>query len=104
VPSIKFDRTKGEVLGARFRPAIVQPDGQRRATAWTEGEYRVVLKGDFVLGNDTITLPDGREVNPALDGNHMGPGLPRRCPAGDAVEGGQFESWFRIVKRDLDPG
>jgi DNA-binding beta-propeller fold protein YncE len=104
VPAIQYDRSKGEVLGARFRPAIVRPDGQRSATPWTEGEYRVVLKGDFVLGNDTITLPDGREVNPALDGNHMGPGLPHRCPAGDAVEGGQFESWFRIVKRDLDPG
>jgi hypothetical protein len=63
---------------------------------WVPGDYIVVLHGDFVLGDQQITLPDGRKVNPAVDANHLGPGLPFRCPTGDGVEGGTFRSWFHI--------
>jgi hypothetical protein len=46
----------------------------------------VVLKCDFVLDED------GR----AVDGNHRRGGLARGYPTGDGVEGGTFESWFRL--------
>jgi DNA-binding beta-propeller fold protein YncE len=75
--------------GARFQP--VGP-----LEAWRDGEYLVVVKGDFILGEKEIVLPDGRKVNPALDANHLGPGLPKRCPTGNGTEGGDFESWFTI--------
>ena len=54
------------------------------------------MYGDFVLGEKQITLPDGRTVNAAVDADHMGPGVPLRCPSGDGVEGGTFRSWFHI--------
>jgi competence ComEA-like helix-hairpin-helix protein len=80
--------------GARFIPST--PGG-----SWGGGEYLVVVKGDFILGEKTIKLPDGRKVNPALDANHLGPGLPKRCPTGNGTEGGDFESWF-IIKGQSD--
>jgi hypothetical protein len=72
----------------------------------------VVLKGDYVLAERTITKTrnDGStfKVQAVLDANHLAPGvlgpggvgprgLPARCPSGDWVEGGTFESWFEIV-------
>ncbi len=50
-------------------------------------EFRVLVYGDFILGQKPIQLPDGKEVNPALDADHLGPGLPLRCPTGDWVKG-----------------
>jgi competence ComEA-like helix-hairpin-helix protein len=97
----------GPTKGARFIPM----DREGKRTEWISGDYLVVLKGDFILGEEMITLPDGREVHPALDADHLAPGLlgpggvpPRpglaqRCPTGDWVEGGTFESWFTIVTR-----
>ena len=52
--------------------------------------------------NKTITL------HPALDADHLAPGLlnpgsapiaglPRRCPTGNGTEGGTFESWFSVA-------
>ena len=62
--------------------------------------FRVSIETNGTLpaaeGLDWITLPDGRTVNPAVDANHLGPGLPLRCPTGDGVEGGEFTSWFHI--------
>jgi hypothetical protein len=56
-----------------------------------------VVKGNFVLGVTKIQIPGFADpINPALDANHMGPGLPQRCPTGDGIEGGTFESWFTI--------
>jgi collagen triple helix repeat protein len=81
------DTQAGGVRFARFRPAHAN---------WVPGDYVVVLYGDFVLGEKQITLPDGRTVNPAVDADHLGPGLPLRCPTGDGVEGGEFRSWFHI--------
>ena len=90
--------------GMRFRPVNNE---------WPAGRYRVVLRGDYVLAERTITKTanDGStfEVQAVLDGNHLAPGilgpggigprgLPARCPSGDWVEGGTFESWFEIVK------
>ncbi|MBW3632709.1 MAG: helix-hairpin-helix domain-containing protein [Chloroflexi bacterium] len=66
-------------------------------------EFRVLVHGDFILGEKPIQLPDGKEVNPALDADHLGPGLPLRCPTGDWVEGGTFRSWFTIGDRDIEP-
>lgn len=63
---------------------------------WVPGDYIVLLYGDFVLGHQPITLPNGSTVNPAVDADHLGPGLPFRCPTGDGVEGGTFRSWFHI--------
>lgn len=63
------------------------------------GDYWVVIRGDMILGVKTIKLPNGVEVNPALDANHLGPGLPKRCPTGDWVEGGTFESWFTVARQ-----
>jgi hypothetical protein len=81
------DASTGPVHFARFRPT---------PSSWIPGDYAVVLYGDFVLGEKQITLPDGRTVNPAVDADHLGPGLPLRCPTGDGVEGGTFRSWFHI--------
>jgi hypothetical protein len=81
------DTPAGPVQFARFRPL---------GSGWVPGDYVVVLYGDFVLGDKQITLPDGRTVNPAVDADHLGPGLPLRCPTGDGVEGGEFRSWFHI--------
>ena len=40
-----------------------------------DGFYRVELIGDAILGATQITLPSGQEVYPALDANHLGPGV-----------------------------
>jgi hypothetical protein len=63
-----------------------------------------VLRGDGILALDqTIKRMDGTPGPRALDGNHLAPGLlapgstpPPRCPTGDYIEGGTFESWFTI--------
>ncbi|MGH3368584.1 MAG: hypothetical protein ACRDPR_01150, partial [Nocardioidaceae bacterium] len=62
------------------------------------GDYLVVLRGDAILADQPTVLPDGTEVRLALDGNHFGPGLPKRCPTGDKTEGGRFESWFTVSR------
>jgi hypothetical protein len=87
IPDPGADTTTGAVRGARF-----VPDG-----GWKPGTYAVELDGDFILGHCPIRLPDGREVRPALDADHLGPGLPLRSPTGDGVEGGTFRSWFTIA-------
>ena len=74
----------------------ISPASGPPPSSWIPGDYAVVFYGDFVLGEKQITLPDGRTVNPAVDADHLGPGLPLRCPTGDGVEGGQFRSWFHI--------
>jgi DNA-binding beta-propeller fold protein YncE len=61
------------------------------------GDYRVMIRGDLILGSKEIQLANGRPGRPALDANHLGPGLPTRCPTGDGIEGGTFESWFTII-------
>jgi DNA-binding beta-propeller fold protein YncE len=66
-----------------------------------ETEYQIVAKGDFILAHKEdpeIKLRDGKPGRRALDGDHLGPGLPLRCPTGDGVEGGTFESWFGIYR------
>ena len=57
------------------------------------GEYRVVLKGNFIREQGPGDPPKpGR----ALDADHLPPWLPDRR-SGDGVEGGTFESWFYIL-------
>ena len=117
------DIPAGPVIGGRFRPVFASPfpppiaphvPVEERLVEWLPGEYRVVIKGDFVLGEKEIELPDGRIVHAALDADHLGPGLKGpslvpsdippglnpRCPTGDGIEGGTFESWFWIVDSD----
>ena len=91
VPPVANDTATGNVIGARLRPA----NGAKNVN-WVAGTYRVELHGDWVLGSQKIALPDGRKVNPAVDADHLGPGLPTRCPTGDGVEGGLFESRFTV--------
>ncbi|HWI13257.1 MAG TPA: hypothetical protein VNT02_03355, partial [Burkholderiales bacterium] len=102
----------GPVLGVRLMPTRNrEPTGR-----WLPGVYRVVLEGDQILGFKKTKVPsrvkpeETMEVYPALDGNHLGPGLvgprsrlvnhpelgKRRCPTGDLAEGGRFLSWFRL--------
>jgi hypothetical protein len=76
--------------GVRFRP-----EGETRPVP---GDYLVVLRGDMILTFDPFPRPDGSKMPLALDGNHLGPGLPKRCPTGDGIEGGRFESWFSVEK------
>jgi hypothetical protein len=64
--------------------AQIIPDG-----GFPPGEYRVVLKGDYVRARSG----DGKLR--ALDGNHLAPWVPTR-PTGDGIEGGTFESWFTV--------
>ncbi len=59
-----------------------------------QGIFLVVLRGDAILSQRTGTRLDGTTGQFALDGNHLGPGLFTRCPTGDVIEGGRFESWF----------
>jgi hypothetical protein len=66
-------------------------------SALTAGNYRVIVRGDLILGSKEISLANGATAHPALDANHLGPGLPARCPTGDGIEGGTFESWFTIT-------
>lgn len=65
------------------------------------GVYRVVLDGDAILSTRVDKRLDGSEGQLALDGNHLGPGLMARCPTGDLIEGGRFESWFILGGVDL---
>ena len=80
----------GKANGVQLRPF-------GESIKWARGDYLVVLRGDAILAFDS-TLPrmDGSVGPRALDGNHLGPGLPTRCPTGDHIEGGTFESWFTI--------
>ena len=78
----------GSCTGVSFRPSVF--DG------WLQGDYLIVLRCDAIYEIATTVLPDGRTVQLALDGNHLGPCLPARCPTGDYAEGGGFESWFTI--------
>lgn len=81
-------------------------------------EFRIVVKGDFILAalaDTAIELVDKSPAHRALDADHLGPGLPHppafrltpplpaRCPTGDGVEGGTFESWFSIFRQRPDP-
>ena len=91
IPPPSGDVASGPVIGARLLPS-----GDGKPAHFVPGVYRVVLHGDAVLGVDQIVLPDGRKVHPAVDANHLGPGIPGRCPTGDTAEGGLFESWFTI--------
>lgn len=105
------DVTTGPVTGARFRP-VFRKDGKELVVQFAPGKYRVLLEGDFILGDKQIDIPDPNDqtktikIHPALDANHMGPGLlapgiqPRRCPTGDRIEGGRFVSWFTIEQAE----
>jgi hypothetical protein len=55
------------------------------------GIYRVVVVGDFIRRVESDGQP-GR----AIDADHLPPWLPVRKITGDGVEGGHFESWFRV--------
>ena len=75
------------VNGVRLRP---------RTDVLPRSDLLIVARGDQILAK-----PPGPEdadtARRALDGNHLGPGLngPNfRCPTGDGVEGGRFESWI----------
>jgi hypothetical protein len=72
------------VNGAQFLP---QPTAISHAPA---GLYRVFLKGDLVR--------DQRDL--AVDANHLPTWLPNRI-TGDGVEGGVFESWFRLDRQQI---
>lgn len=61
------------------------------------GDLLIVARGDQILALKPALDDDGSEVPRALDGNHLGPGLNApdpRCPTGDGIEGGRFESWI----------
>jgi hypothetical protein len=65
------------------------------------GDYLVVLRGDAILSQRVGKRLDGTEGPFALDGNHLMEGLSRgRCPTGDRIEGGRFESWFTIATEE----
>ncbi|HEX3035147.1 MAG TPA: hypothetical protein VHT73_08440 [Thermodesulfobacteriota bacterium] len=51
------------------------------------GEFKVVLKSDFIMSADE----NGKPVK-ALDGNFIG----GRLPSGNGTQGGDFESWFFV--------
>lgn len=65
------------------------------------GVYKVELEGDAILSRDKRMRLDGTEGQLALDGNHLAPGLPDRCPTGDLIEGGRFWSWFILGEEQL---
>lgn len=89
IKKIKDAPGDGSCTGVTFKP--------RNLDVWQRGDYLIVLRGDAVRQIAQTTLPDGRTVQLALDGDHLGPGLPYRCPTGDYAEGGTFESWFTIA-------
>ena len=80
------DPKPDEVNGVRFRPVEIFP----------RGRYLVTVRGDHVLALKPGPRMDGTEGPRALDGNHLAPGLPARCPTGHGLEGGAFESWFHL--------
>jgi hypothetical protein len=97
-PPASGDQTTGPVTGLRFLPGSGGPKA-----SWDSGVYRVVIEGNFILGQTQIAVPDPLDptqtimVNPGLDAEHFGPGLPGRGPTGNGLEGGRFFSWFEIV-------
>ncbi|HKP51313.1 MAG TPA: helix-hairpin-helix domain-containing protein [Chloroflexia bacterium] len=106
-----------EILGSRNLAGGEMATGARffpENWDWNQDvEYQVIAKGDFILAakeDPQLKLMDGKPGHRALDGDHLGPGLPHppvfqtipplpaRCPTGDGVEGGTFESWFSIFR------
>ncbi|WP_211233163.1 hypothetical protein [Solirubrobacter soli] len=81
------------VLGVQILP-------RGEARRFPDGIYLVVLRGDAIITFADGPRLDGSKGPRALDGNHLGPGLYRRCPTGDLIEGGTFESWFTITESD----
>ena len=77
------------VLAVCFRPV----------EGFAPGRYLVTLRGDAILSRRVGKHIDGSEGQLALDGNHLGPPLPKRCPTGDFIEGGRFESWFELGRQ-----
>jgi len=75
-----------QVTGVRFQLSGKTP----------RGRYLVTLRGDAILSVRKGVRLDGTQGQLALDGNHLGPGLFDRCPTGDLIEGGLFESWFTL--------
>jgi hypothetical protein len=77
IPPRNPDGTPKDVLvnGAIFSPA----------QSWIGGDYRVILKSDFVR--------DAKDK--AVDGDHLPPWVPT-AKSGDRIQGGTFESWFSI--------
>jgi hypothetical protein len=77
IPPLNPDGTPANVAvnGAIFRP--IQD--------WISGDYRVVLKSDYVR--------DAK--GKAVDGDHLPPWVPQ-VVSGDQIQGGTFESWFTI--------
>jgi DNA-binding beta-propeller fold protein YncE len=73
-------KSNGLVNGAQFRPIIPFE---------VDKEYRVLIKGDFIRD----------ESEKGVDANHLPPWLPKRRRTGDGIEGGTFESWFKVEKR-----
>ena len=68
-------------------------------TPFIQGDYLVLIHGNFILGFDEIDYGNGVKRNPPLDGEHFANGLRgtapnKRCPSGDGIEGGTFRSWF----------
>jgi hypothetical protein len=58
------------------------------------GDYRVILKGDFV--EDSRKDASGNFVTgKAVDGDHLPPWVPQ-VESGDQIQGGTFESWFTV--------
>jgi hypothetical protein len=78
--SSPFTTATGLVNGVQFKPEreVLPP-----------GVYRVLLKGDYVRGNDKR----------AVDANHLPPWVQHPTyRSGDGVEGGLFESWLELVQ------
>jgi hypothetical protein len=111
LPSDIKDTSTDKANGVR-----IVPMRNEKPAPFVPGTYRVVLEGDQILGREKVDVPDrlkeGQTVTvyPALDGNHLGPGLTGpgsrfkapelqspRCPTGDLAEGGAFLSWFSIL-------
>lgn len=76
----------GQIVAVCFQPN----------EGFAPGRYRVVLRGDAILSQRVGKRIDGSEGPLALDGNHLAPHLQKRCPTGDFIEGGRFESWFEL--------
>jgi hypothetical protein len=91
-----LDKTPGANQTATGAQFVAPPHGSfEGGLPLPAGDYRVIVRGDFILAANPQA--DGT-VNAALDANHIGRGLPLRCPTGDGIQGGTFESWFRVEK------
>ncbi|MCW3494220.1 hypothetical protein [Microbacterium sp. SSM24] len=99
VDPIRVDLGCGDIVRELPDPQPA-PNGDANAVRmWVDGDlpdgiYRVILDGDTILSVREDQRLDGSVGQLALDGNHLGPGLTKRCPTGDLIEGGTFESWF----------